>query len=152
MKKKKICDSQVEMRMLVMPNDTNPLNTVFGGVVMGQIDMAASMVAARHSGRAAVTVHVSDISFKAPINVGEHCLIKAKLHYVGKTSMLIGVKVYSENPRTSDVRHTTEAFLVFVAIDDIKKPVEVPRLELQTEEEKKLYEEGKHLCESIKKK
>ncbi len=92
---KTVSESSVLMRYLVMPNHTNPQNSIFGGVVMSWIDMAAAMVAERHSNRPVVTVHVDDISFKAPIKIGDHVLIKASLNYVGKTSMLIGVKVYA---------------------------------------------------------
>ena len=70
-----------------MPQHANPIHTIFGGVVMGQIDMVASLVAERHSGRPAVTAHVSDISFRAPIRVGDHCRLMASLNFVGKTSM-----------------------------------------------------------------
>ena len=149
---RKVRDSYVEMRMLVMPNHTNPIQTIFGGVVMGWLDMAASMVAQRHAGRDVVTVHISDISFKAPIGVGDHCIVKASLNYVGTTSMLIGVKVYAENPKTSDIRHTTTAYLVFVALDGIGKPTTVPRLIVETEEERRRFEEGRETCELIKKK
>ena len=147
---KTVRDSRVEMRMLVMPNDTNPLGTIFGGVVMGWIDMAASMVSERHSGRPAVTVHVSDISFKAPIHAGDHCLIQASINHAGRTSMLIGVKVYAENPKTADVRHTTTAYLVFVALDGVGKPARVPALKVRTKEERRRQEEGRLLCERVR--
>ncbi len=151
MKAKTVNDSKIEMRMLIMPNDTNPIQTVFGGVVMGWIDMAASMVASRHSERPAVTVHVSDISFKAPMKVGNHCRILASLNYVGRTSMFIGVKVYAENPITSHTRHTTTAYIVFVAVDNQQRPVEVPILQPETNDEKRRYEEGKRRMASLKK-
>lgn len=138
--------------MLVMPQHTNPIHTIFGGVVMGQIDMAASLVAERHSGRPAVTAHVSDISFKAPIRVGDHCHIIASLNFTGRTSMFIGVKVYAENPKTSKTVHTTTAYLVFVALDDEGNPTEVPPLLPQTKEEKRRYEEAKKIMVRLKEK
>lgn len=147
---KKVTDSSVEMRYLVMPNNTNPQNSIFGGVVMSWIDMAAAMVAERHSNRPVVTVHIGDISFKAPIKIGDHVLIKASLNYVGKTSMLVGVKVVAENPFTGITRHTTTAYLTFVALDDIGKPIEVNPLILETEEEKRRYEEAKKRIEVMK--
>lgn len=151
-KQKTVKDSQVEMRMLVMPNDANPHNTIFGGVVMSWIDMAAAMTAQRHTGRPVVTVHIDDISFKAPIRVGDQCCIKAAINYVGKTSMLIGVKVVAENPQTGDIRHTTTAYLTFVALDDVGRPVTVPEIIAETEEEKRRFEEGRIRSESIRKK
>lgn len=148
---KKVSESAVEMRSLVMPNDTNPQNTIFGGVVMSWIDMAAAMVAERHSNRPVVTVHVDDMSFKAPIKIGDHVLIKASINYVGKTSMLVGVKVIAENPFTGISRHTTTAYLSFVALDDIGRPIQIRGLILETEAEKRRFQEGKNRVEAMKK-
>lgn len=136
-------ESAVEMRELVMPNHTNPQNTVFGGTVMGWIDIAAAMVAARHCGRPVVTAHIDDIDFIAPIKMGYHVLIQASLNYVGRTSMIIGVKVTSENPYTSEIRTTTKAYLTFVALDDLGRPVEVPPLRPETEDEIRRFENAK---------
>lgn len=140
MKVKTPKESAVEMRELVMPNHTNPQNTVFGGIVMSWIDIAAAMVAARHCGRPVVTAHIDDIDFIAPIKMGYHVLIQASLNYVGKTSMIVGVKVTSENPYTGESRTTTKAYLTFVALDDLGRPVEVPGLQPETEDENRRYE------------
>jgi acyl-CoA hydrolase len=145
-------ESAVETRFLVMPNDTNPQNSIFGGVVMSWIDMVAAMVAERHSGRPVVTVHVDDISFKAPIKIGDHVLIKASINYVGKTSMLVGVKVIAENPFTGISRHTTTAYLTFVALDDVGRPIEVNGITPQGEDELRRFEEGRIRLEDMKKK
>lgn len=136
-------ESVVEMREMVMPNHTNPQNTVFGGTVMGWIDIAAAMVASRHCGRPVVTAHIDDIDFIAPIKMGYHVLIQASMNYVGRTSMIIGVKVTSENPYTGESRTTTKAYLTFVALDDLGRPVEVPGLTPQTEDEIRRYENAK---------
>ena len=136
-------ESAVEMREMVMPHHTNPQNTVFGGTVMSWIDIAAAMVAARHCGRPVVTAHIDDIDFIAPIKVGYHVLIQASLNYVGKTSMIVGVKVTSENPYTGESRKTTKAYLTFVALDDLGKPVTVPSLEPKSEDEKRRFENAK---------
>ncbi len=147
---KKVSDSAVEVRYLVMPNHTNPQNSIFGGVVMSWIDMAAALVAERHSNRPVVTVHVGDISFKAPIKIGDHVLIKASLNFVGKTSMLVGVKVIAENPFTEISRHTTTAYLTFVALDDIGKPIEVNKLITESADEKRRELEGKVRVDEMK--
>lgn len=132
------------MREMVLPNHTNALNTAFGGTVMGWIDIAAAMVAARHCGKPVVTAHIDDIDFIAPIKLGYHVLIQASLNYVGRTSMIVGVKVTSENPFTGESRTTTKAYLTFVALDDIGKPVEVPGLKPETEDEIRRYENAEH--------
>ncbi len=149
---KKASESAVEMRYLVMPNHTNPQNSIFGGVVMSWIDMAAAMVAERHSNRPVVTVHVDDISFKAPIRIGDHVLIKASLNFVGKSSMLVGVKVIAENPFTGISRHTTTAYLAFVALDDIGRPIKVRPVIPESDEELRRFQEGKQRIEEMKKK
>lgn len=136
-------ESAVEMREMVMPHHTNPQNTVFGGTVMSWIDIAAAMVAARHCARPVVTAHIDDIDFLAPIKVGYHVLIQASLNYVGKSSMIVGVKVTSENPYTGETRTTTKAYLTFVALDDLGRPVTVPELKPETEEEKRRFENAK---------
>lgn len=137
-------ESSVEMREMVLPNHTNALNTAFGGTVMGWIDIAAAMVAARHCGKPVVTAHIDDIDFIAPIKLGYHVLIQASLNYVGRTSMIVGVKVTSENPFTGESRTTTKAYLTFVALDDIGKPVAVPGLRPETEDEIRRYENAEH--------
>lgn len=136
-------ESSVEMREMVMPHHTNPQNTVFGGTVMSWIDIAAAMVAARHCGRPVVTAHISDIDFIAPIKMGYHVLIQASLNYVGRTSMIVGVKVTSENPYTGESRTTTKAYLTFVALDDSGKPTEVADLDPQSEDEIRRFENAK---------
>jgi acyl-CoA hydrolase len=136
-------DSSVEMREMVMPHHTNPQNTVFGGTVMSWIDIAAAMVAARHCGRPVVTAHIDDIDFIAPIKVGYHVLIQASLNYVGRTSMIVGVKVTSENPYTGESRTTTKAYLTFVALDDLGRPIEVPGLKPESEDEVRRFENAK---------
>lgn len=151
LKTKTVKESAVEMRYLVMPNDTNPQNSIFGGVVMSWIDMAAAMVAERHSNRPVVTVHVGDMSFKAPIKIGDHVLIKASINYVGRTSMLVGVKVLAENPFTWITRHTTTAYLTFVALDDIGRPMQVNPIQAESEDEIRRAEEGKIRIENMKK-
>lgn len=147
---KDVSESAVETRFLVMPHHTNPQNTIFGGVVMSWIDMAAAMVAERHSNRPVVTVHVGDISFKAPIKVGDHVYIKAALNYVGKSSMLVGVKVLAENPFTGITRHTTTAYLAFVALDDIGRPIEIRKITPKTEEELRRFKQGELRIQKMK--
>lgn len=136
-------ETAIEMREMVMPNNTNTHGTVFGGAVMSWIDIAAAMVAARHCGRPVVTAHIDDIDFIAPIKMGYHVLIQASLNYVGKTSMIVGVKVTSENPFTGEVRTTTKAYLTFVALDDLGSPVVVPGLVPETEDEIRRFENAK---------
>jgi acyl-CoA hydrolase len=136
-------ETAIEMREMVMPNHTNSHGNVFGGTVMSWIDIAAAMVAARHCGRPVVTAHIDDIDFIAPVKMGYHVLIQASLNYVGRTSMIVGVKVTSENPYTGESRTTTTAYLTFVALDDLGRPTEIPGLKPETEDEIRRYENAK---------
>lgn len=144
-------ESAVEMNMLVMPNDANPNGTIFGGVVMSWVDMCAAMVAQRHSGKNAVTVHIDDISFLAPIKIGDHIKVMGQVNYTGKSSMVIGVKVMSHNPKTGEERHTTTAYLTFVALDDIGRPTSVIPVAPSTEDDKRRYNEAKERSAKNKK-
>lgn len=142
--------SAIEMREMVMPQHTNSHGNVFGGTVMSWIDIAAAMVAARHCNRPVVTVHIDDIDFHAPVRMGYHVHILASMNYVGRTSMTVGVKVVSENPVSGESRTTTTAYLTFVALDDLGKPVTVPPLNPETDEEKRRFENAKARAESKK--
>ena len=149
-KEKSPSESAVTMQEMVMPGHTNPQNTIFGGTIMSWIDIAAAMCAAKHCNKPVVTVHVDELDFISPIKVGEHVLIKASVNYVGKSSMVIGVKVESENPYINETKVTTRAYLTFVALDSNGKPIEVPRLKIETEDEKRRFENAKKRVESSK--
>ncbi len=143
MSAKRPSDSAVETRYLLMPHQTNPYGTAFGGVIMGWIDMVASMAARRHCGREVVTVGIDSISFRRPAYSGDQIVLKACVNFVGRTSMEVGVKVTRENPETGEQDITTTAHLTFVALDEKKKPAQVPPLEPQTDDEKRRCENAK---------
>jgi len=143
-------DSEVHMREMVMPSHTNAHGTIFGGTIMGWIDIAAAMCASRHCNLPVVTVHVDGIEFKSPINIGSHVIIKASLNYVGRSSMIIGVRVESENPITGVRRVTTKAYLTFVAIDEFGKPVPVKGLNPVTDDDKRRYKNAQARTQSRK--
>ncbi|MCP2520831.1 acyl-CoA thioesterase [Candidatus Aminicenantes bacterium AC-708-M15] len=142
MNAKKVKDSQVEMRELVLPNDTNPLGTILGGKVMHLMDVAAAMSAMKHSGRTVVTVSVDHIDFLSPIKMGQIIVIKASVNYVHRTSMEVGVKVWAEDFKTGRKTHTSSAYFTFVALDESGKPTPVPKIIPETEEEKRRYREA----------
>jgi acyl-CoA hydrolase len=148
--KRTVKDSQIEMREMVMPGHTNPQNTIFGGMVMSWIDIAAAMCSSKHCSKPVVTVHVDDIDFLNPIKVGSHVRILASLNYVGNTSMVVGVKVLSENPYTGECHQTTRAYLTFVALNEFGKPTQVPELVCESDEEKRRYENAKKRVASRK--
>ncbi len=140
MKMKTPRESIVEMTELVLPNDTNLLGTLLGGRLMHLIDIAGAMAAQRHSNRIVVTAAIDSVEFKHPVKAGEIVTLKAKVTWVGRTSMEVAVEVFSENYMTSEQKFTNKAYLTFVAIDQQGKPVEVCGLLVETEEERLEYE------------
>lgn len=142
-KRLKPSDTSVVIAQVMNPQDANPAGNVHGGVIMKLIDTAAAVVATRHSRSNVVTASIDRLDFHNPVYVGDLVFFKASINYVGKTSMEIGVRVEAENLKTGEVRHTSSAYLTFVALDENGKPKEVPKLLLTTPEEKRRYEEGK---------
>jgi len=133
---------QVEMTELVLPNDTNLLGNLLGGRLMHWIDIAGAMAASRHSNRIVATVALDSLDFRHPARMGELVMLKAKLTWVGRTSMEVKVSAYAENLKTGNVILTNQAYITFVALDDEGKPTPVPPLIPETEEEKREFEEA----------
>ena len=128
--------SESQMSQLMMPQDVNNLGNVFGGVVLSLVDRAAAVSAMRHSGQACVTVSIDKVDFREPIFAGELVVCHARVNYVGRTSMEVGVRVEAENLLTGKRRHTNTCFLTFVAIDEHGRPRPVPTLAPHTDAEK----------------
>jgi acyl-CoA hydrolase len=134
--------SAVEMTELVLPNDTNILGNLLGGRMMHWMDIASAMAATRHSNKAVATIAVDSLDFRHPVRMGSIVILKAKLAWVGRTSMEVMVKAYAEDPKTGEVILTNKAYLTFVALDDQGNPTPVPRLTPQTEEEQADFREA----------
>ena len=138
-----ISGSAVESRYIVMPNHTNQYGTAFGGVIVAWIDMLAAMAAQKHCGKEVVTASIDFLSFDEPIYIGDHLILRAKVNYVGTSSMEIGVEVFKDNPGSNQEVKATTAYLTFVALDDNKKPIPVEPVVPKTAEEKRLYANAK---------
>ena len=131
-------DSATEMTQLVLPQHANVHGTVLGGTVMHWIDLAAAVVANRHCRRPVVTAAIDEMSFLAPILIGQLALIAARITLVDRSSMEIRVEVESEDLLSGERRHTSTAYVTFVAIDPVtRRPVAVPPLLLETEAERR---------------
>ena len=143
MEGKKPSDSAVESRYLLMPHQANPYGTAFGGAIVAWIDMVASMAAQRHCGKEVVTASIDSLSFREPIRIGDHVVLKACVNYVGHTSMEVGVRVIREDPYDAKQVIATTAHLTFVALDKNKRPCPVPPILPQTADEKRRYENAK---------
>ncbi|MCF7804792.1 MAG: acyl-CoA thioesterase [Candidatus Marinimicrobia bacterium] len=148
MNSKPVSESQVETIELVLPNDTNPLGNILGGRVMHLIDITASIAAMRHARQRVVTAQTDELSFHHPIKLGHFIILRASVNYAGKTSMEVGVKVLSEDPVSGEQKHTSSAYLTFVAVDEEGNPTQVPPLELETDEDKRRNREAKQRREA----
>ncbi|MGE3973827.1 MAG: acyl-CoA thioesterase [Bdellovibrionales bacterium] len=135
--------SEVTMTELVLPSHTNALGSIFGGVVMSWIDIAAAIAAQRHSRSNVVTASVDALYFVAPIYTGWIVNLRAAVNYVSNTSMEVGVRVEAENPQTGKKYHTSTAYLTFVAVDSEGKPHKIPQVMPESAEQKRRYDRAK---------
>jgi acyl-CoA hydrolase len=116
-------------------NDANSAGFIHGGVVMKLCDEAAGAAAVKHSRCRVVTAGVDRMAFITPVHVGELVTFSASVNAAWRTSMEVGVRVDAENPRTGERRHTNSAYLTMVAVDEQGRPVEVPKLIAETDEQ-----------------
>ena len=135
--------SQVTFADLAEPQSQNVAGTLFGGVLLGFIDRAAAFCAMKHAGRPVVTKSMDSVEFNEPIYIGELVVAKASVNYAGTTSMEIGVKVFAQNPVTGEERHTNTCYATFVALDGSGRPVRVPPVVPETDDEKRRFEAGR---------
>jgi acyl-CoA hydrolase len=125
--------SQVELARVMTQHDANAIGNVHGGVIMHEVDTAAGMAAARHARHVAVTASIDELSFLAPVHIGDVLVLKASVNAVGSTSLEVGVRVEAERWDGAERRHTTSAYLVMVAIDEQGRPVQIPEVIAETE-------------------
>jgi len=132
-----VSGSKTVMARTMLPSDANPYGNVHGGEVMRLIDDCAGAAAIRHARMRVVTAFVDELSFLAPVYVGNFVTAKASVNHVGRTSMEVGVRVEAEDLETGKVVHVSSAYLVFVAIDADGKPIELPPLITETDDERR---------------
>jgi acyl-CoA hydrolase len=126
----------------MFPSDANPAGNVFGGAIVRYIDEIAAAVAHRHARSNVVIASMDRMDYHHPVKVGDLLTLKASVNYVGNTSMDVGVRVEAENPMTGEVVHAASAYATMVALDKDGKPKRVPRLLLETEDEKRRFAEA----------
>ena len=134
--------TRTEMTWIVMPGQANALGTVFGGQVMAWIDVCAAVSAQRFSHANVVTVGMDEMTFQAPIRIGDVVVLQAIVNWVGRTSMEVGVRVETEDPHTGVRTHTSTAYLTFVAVDASGARLALPRLNPTTPEQLRRWREG----------
>lgn len=143
MEPKRIKDTRVVQTDQVLINDLNNYHTLFGGVLMRKLDACATISARRHARvPECVTASTDTVNFMEPIRQSDSVCIESCVTYTGKSSMEIFCKVIAEDMITADRKIAATAFLTFVALDENKRPIDVPEVIPETEEEKFLYETG----------
>lgn len=131
--------SQTTITELMIPSYANFGGKIHGGILLSLMDKAAYACASKHSQGYCVTVSVDTVDFLQPIEVGELVALIASVHYVGNSSMVIGIKVIAENVHTATVRHTNTSYFTMVSKDETDQIKKVPGLILETKEEVKNF-------------
>ena len=119
---------------LMLPSHSNFRGKIHGGHILNLMDQVAFACASKHSGHYCVTASVNKVDFLNPIEVGELATLKASINYTGNTSMVVGLRVESENIQTGEVKHCNSSYFTMVAKDEAGKKVKVPGLILDSEE------------------
>jgi acyl-CoA hydrolase len=137
-----VSESLSHISEMALPNDANPLGNLIGGRVMHLVDIAGAIAASRHSRRPVVTASVDYMNFLHPIRIGQMVSLNSSVNRVFNTSMEVGVKVCVEDLITGEVKHTSTAYLTFVALGEDGKPMPVAQAIPQTEEEIRRWREA----------
>ena len=151
---KTVAYSRTTVSELMIPAYANFGGKIHGGILLSLMDKVAYACASKHAGNYCVTVSVDNVDFLEPVEVGEMVTMFASVNYVGKTSMVIGIKVIAENFKIGTVKHTNTSYFTMVAKDEQGKPTQVPALILESKEELKRFLEAikrKELRDSYKK-
>jgi uncharacterized protein (TIGR00369 family) len=139
--------SQTTITELMIPSYANFGGKIHGGTLLSLMDKVAYAAASKHAGTYCVTVTVDKVEFLQPVEVGELVSMHASVNYVGRTSLVVGIRVESQNIKTGKVKPTNSSFFTMVAKGDDDKPVEVPELILENKEDVKRFIEAMRVKE-----
>lgn len=142
MKAKTVNESRTTITELMIPSYANFSGKVHGGILLSMMDKVAYVVASKHSGTYCVTVSVDGVAFKKPVDVGELLSLSASLNYVGNSSMIVGIRIESLDPKTGVLKHTNSSYFTMVAKDEDGNNVTVPELILEDREDVRRFWEG----------
>lgn len=140
MQGKPVRDSAInDQTSIVFPSNLNSLGTLFGGRVMELADRVAAVVAKRHSGHWCLTLGIDSVRFLAPARGGDVLVLQSAVNRVWRTSMEVGIKVFADEFNTMKRTHIVSAYFTFVAVDQGMKPVEIPPVIPETDDEKRRF-------------
>ncbi len=142
MQAKPVSYSRTTITELMIPSYANFGGRVHGGIILSLMDKVAYACSAKHAGRYCVTVSVDGVNFRQPVDVGDLVSLLASVNYVGRTSLVVGIKVIAENVRDGLVKHTNTSYFTMVAKDDNDQPTDVPPLLLETTEDARRFLEA----------
>jgi uncharacterized protein (TIGR00369 family) len=145
MQYKEVSDSETTYTELMIPSYANFGGKVHGGIILSLLDKVAYICASKHSHQYCVTVAVEGVEFKSPVEVGDLVEIKASVNYVGRTTMIVGMRVECFKPQNGIARHTNSCYFTMAAKDDLGNLVEVPGLILSNDTELRRFCEGKFI-------
>src|SRR5688572_23283296 len=128
---KHVRDSRTIITELMIPSYANFGGKIHGGTLLSLMDKVAYVCGSKHSGEYCVTASIDTVDFLYPIEVGELVSLIASINYVGRTSMVIGIRVTSENVKTQKIIHTNTSYFTMVAKDENNQPAQVPGLILE---------------------
>lgn len=139
---RKVAYSQTTITELMIPSYANFGGKIHGGILLSLVDKVAYACASKHAGTYCVTVSVDGVEFLQPVEVGELVSLHASVNYVGKTSLVVGIKIIAENVKQGSVKHTNTSYVTMVAKGDDDKPMTVPPLILVTKDEVRRFVEA----------
>lgn len=139
--------SRTTITELMIPSYANFGGKIHGGILLSLMDKVAYACASKHAGTYCVTVSVDKVEFLQPVDVGELVAMHASVNYVGRTSLIIGIRVEAQNVKTGKVKHTNSSYFTMVAKGDDDKPTPVPKLVLENEEEVRRFIESMRMKE-----
>jgi uncharacterized protein (TIGR00369 family) len=139
--------SQTTITELMIPSYANFGGKIHGGILLSLMDKVAYAASSKHAGTYCVTVSVDRVEFLQPVEVGELVSLHASVNYVGRTSLIIGIRVEALNVKTGIIKHTNSSYFTMVAKGDDNKPAQVPELILENKEDVKRFIEAMHMKE-----
>lgn len=149
-KYRSVAFSQTTITELMIPSYANFGGKIHGGIILSLMDKVAYACSAKHAGGYCVTASMNAVDFLAAVEVGELVHLHASVNYVGKSSIVIGIKVESESITTGERKHTNTSYFTMVSIDEDRKPKPVPGLILETKDDIRRYLEAKKRRQLIK--
>jgi len=135
--------SETVLAELMIPSYANFGGKIHGGLILSLMDKVAYVCATKHASAYCVTASIDTVDFKQPVEVGELVTLMASVNYVGYSSMVVGIRVISENVKLHTVKHTNTSYFTMVAIDDDHKPLKVPGLILENQEQLRRFIQAK---------